>query len=271
MAQTCQRTSCARSMTGAWPGGGGSGVLGARGWPTLLAGFRLVCYRCRWPPLIPAPHPTLPPSSIVHNEIKMKDEGSAAAGTGAESGGAGALLRNNMLMNALWSIVGGQRPHVSMDRLDGILPLSHVLARMHSPACMQLVFPILLFLNAPLPFPPPHPTPPQPCLPACRCPQASNEPTDEAVRGTLDSLHERAKGATFVVAREPDTVGRPVERRATRAGHRRGAVRPSQHSPHPRPPSPVIVPPIATCKPLPASKLLPSWPTCPHRHAPCWS
>jgi hypothetical protein len=38
-------------------------------------------------------------------------------------------------------------------------------------------------------------------------PQTSNEPSDEAIRGTLDSLHERAKGATFVVAKEPDTVG----------------------------------------------------------------
>lgn len=37
-------------------------------------------------------------------------------------------------------------------------------------------------------------------------PQASNEPSDEAIRGTLDSLHERAKGATFVVTHEPDTV-----------------------------------------------------------------
>lgn len=47
------------------------------------------------------------------NEIKMKDEGGAAADAGADAGGAGALLRNNLLMNALWSIVGGHRPHVS--------------------------------------------------------------------------------------------------------------------------------------------------------------
>jgi hypothetical protein len=50
----------------------------------------------------------------------MKDEGAAAAGgAGAEAGGAGALLRNNLLMNALWSIVGGQRQHVSASALWG--------------------------------------------------------------------------------------------------------------------------------------------------------
>lgn len=52
---------------------------------------------------------------IVHNEIKMKDEAApAAAGAGSEApGGPAALLRNNLVMNALWSIVGGSRPHVS--------------------------------------------------------------------------------------------------------------------------------------------------------------
>lgn len=41
---------------------------------------------------------------------------------------------------------------------------------------------------------------------SCPPKQASNEPSDDAIRSTLDSLHERAKGATFVVSHEPDTV-----------------------------------------------------------------
>jgi hypothetical protein len=51
--------------------------------------------------------------SIVNNEIKMKDEAEPAAAD-TDGGGAGALLRNNLLMAALWSIVGGHRPHVSV-------------------------------------------------------------------------------------------------------------------------------------------------------------
>ncbi|KAI8465270.1 MAG: hypothetical protein J3K34DRAFT_525495 [Monoraphidium minutum] len=86
---------------------------------------------------------------IVTNEIKMKDEAGPAAADSADAGGAGALLRNNAVMAALWSIVGGHKPH------------------------------------------------------------ASSEPSDEAIRRTLDSLHERAKGATFVVTRESDTA-RPM-------------------------------------------------------------
>lgn len=63
----------------------------------------------------------LKPNSIVTNEIKMKDEAAPdAAGAAAQGGASGpaALLRNNLLMNALWSIVGGQRPHVSGPRLS---------------------------------------------------------------------------------------------------------------------------------------------------------
>jgi hypothetical protein len=43
----------------------------------------------------------------------MKDEGAPAAAGRDEGGGPAALLRNNAVMQALWSIVGGHRPHVS--------------------------------------------------------------------------------------------------------------------------------------------------------------
>jgi len=44
----------------------------------------------------------------------MKDEVAVAAGAADQSGPA-ALLRNNLLMTALWSIVGGHRPHVGLE------------------------------------------------------------------------------------------------------------------------------------------------------------
>ena len=56
------------------------------------------------------------PSSIVTNEIKMKDEAAAPEAAGPDASGAAALalaLRNNLLMTAIFSIVGGHRPHVS--------------------------------------------------------------------------------------------------------------------------------------------------------------
>lgn len=56
----------------------------------------------------------------------------------------------------------------------------------------------------------PHGLPPRGDAPHNACPlparQASSEPSDEAIKRTLDGLHERAKSATFVVPREPDTV-----------------------------------------------------------------
>jgi hypothetical protein len=73
------------------------------------------------------------------------------------------------------------------------------------------------------------------------------------VRRTLDSLHDLAKGATFVVAREPDTVGpHSVGRRGAWAGSANGlllarlpAATPPDTTPHaalnptqPPPPTP---------------------------------
>lgn len=46
----------------------------------------------------------------------MKDDAAPAEAAGPDAGGAAALaavLRNNMLMGAIFSIVGGHRPHVS--------------------------------------------------------------------------------------------------------------------------------------------------------------
>eukprot|EP00879_Flechtneria_rotunda_P009955 GHRR01010411.1.p1 GENE.GHRR01010411.1~~GHRR01010411.1.p1 ORF type:complete len:1258 (+),score=566.72 GHRR01010411.1:286-4059(+) len=83
---------------------------------------------------------------IVNNEIKMKDDlvDSASAKQAAE-----AAQRGNLLMNALWSIVGGYKQ------------------------------------------------------------AESAEPSDDAIKTTLDKLHERAKGATYFIATDSDTV-RPM-------------------------------------------------------------
>jgi brefeldin A-inhibited guanine nucleotide-exchange protein len=39
--------------------------------------------------------------------------------------------------------------------------------------------------------------------------QVSNEPSEEAIKGTLDYLHEKAKSSTAVTVTEPDAV-RPM-------------------------------------------------------------
>jgi hypothetical protein len=52
--------------------------------------------------------------------------------------------------------------------------------------------------------------PPSPTCLSPHDPQVSAEPSDEAIRRTLDSLHAKAKGATsFIISSEPDTV-RPM-------------------------------------------------------------
>ncbi|WIA22572.1 hypothetical protein OEZ86_009559 [Tetradesmus obliquus] len=83
---------------------------------------------------------------IVCNEIQIKDDlvDAASAKAAAE-----AAQRGNMLMNALWSIVGGAKQ------------------------------------------------------------AESAEPSDDAIKRTLDYLHDRAQGATYFVASDPDTV-RPM-------------------------------------------------------------
>eukprot|EP00775_Hariotina_reticulata_P008270 gene8270-8458_t len=83
---------------------------------------------------------------IVTNEIKIKDE--LLDGSSAKAA-ADAAQRGNLLMNALWSIVGGYKQ------------------------------------------------------------AESAEPSDDAIKRTLDYLHHKAQGATYFTATDPDTV-RPM-------------------------------------------------------------
>ena len=53
--------------------------------------------------------------------------------------------------------------------------------------------------------------------------QVSNEPSEEAIKGTLDYLHEKAKSSTSVAVTEPDAV-RPMMEVRKHADKQAGAA-----------------------------------------------
>jgi brefeldin A-inhibited guanine nucleotide-exchange protein len=120
----------------------------------------------------------------------MKDDLMA----GDSSKEAEAAQRGNLLMNALLTIVGQQKQQVggaSVGQATCAVAVHVTICPVYSRRLFQLTH---------------HPTHPGHTRSLT---QVSAEPSDEAIKRTLDHLHEVAKGATYFTATEPDTV-RPM-------------------------------------------------------------